>query len=80
MCFFDEPDETKQPIQESRDLGIMLYDIFDQHSHFPIVTSSKKSEKNLDSYAPSYFHAYMINGIVKIPEYDSMEVFRRKEE
>lgn len=80
MCFFDEPDESKQPIQESRDLGIMLYDIFDQHRHFPIVTSNKKSEKNLDSYAPSYFHAYMINGIVKIPEYDSMEVFRQKGE
>lgn len=80
MCFFDEPDQSKKPIQESRDLGIMLYDIFDQHSHSPIVTSSKNKERNLRSYAPSYFHAYMINGFVKIPEYDSVEVFKQKEE
>lgn len=80
MCFFDEPDERKKPIRESRDFGIMLYDIFDQHKHSPIMTSNKKSEKNLESYAPSYFHAYMINGTVTIPKYDSIEVFRQKEE
>lgn len=83
MCFFDEPDDSRTPIQESRDLGIVLYDIFDQHRHTPIVTSIKKAENNSESYAPSYFHAYMINGIVKIPDYDSLEVFkqiRQKEE
>ena len=79
MCFFDEPDETKKPVPDSRDLGIMLYDIFDQHRHSPLVTSGKRSEIDLRSYAPSYFHAYMINGIVKIPDYDSPEVFRQKE-
>lgn len=79
MCFFDEPDDKKNQIQESMDLGIMLYDIFDQHQHNPIFTSNKKSENNTDSYGPSYFHAYMINGVVKIPAYDSVEVFKQKE-
>ena len=32
------------------------------------MTSVKKAENNSESYAPSYFHAYMINGIVKIIE------------
>lgn len=78
MCFFDEPDETRQPLPESKDLGIMLYDIFDIDNNQAIITSSSKSKATRGSYSPAYFHAYMINGVVNIPDYHSREILREE--
>ena len=42
MCFFAPVDESKSPIQDSRDMGIMLYDIFDPRSIEPLDTEKRK--------------------------------------
>ena len=78
MCYFSEPDMTMQPISESADFGIMLYDVFD--------ITKDNSEKTLDTRKKSlnlctcvsFFHAEMNNGIVKIPEWDSDEIYIKK--
>ncbi len=57
----------------SKDLGIMVYDPFDFHNITPIVTGKNPQ---MDAYKPSFFHAYMINGHINVPEYDSPEVFK----
>ncbi len=73
MCFFSPVDETKVPLNESRDMGIMLYDIFDPWSLEPLDTEHKTGRIQV-----TYYHPYMINGHVHVPEYDSPEVFGRK--
>ena len=75
MCFFAPVDESKSPIQDSRDMGIMLYDIFDPRSIEPLDT-----EKRTGKTQVTYYHPYMINGHISVPVYDSPEVFGRKEE
>ena len=75
MCFFAPVDESKSPIQDSRDMGIMLYDIFDPRSIEPL-----DMEKRTGKTQVTYYHPYMINGHISVPVYDSPEVFGRKEE
>lgn len=76
ICFFSPVDETKMPISESLDLGITLYDIFDIRDNIPLDTSKKNASGHI---AVSYYHPYMIAGVIKVPEYESKEVFRIKE-
>lgn len=71
MAFFGPPDYTIKPIQESRDLGIMLYDIFDIRTAIPLDTYN-----NTGSISPSYYHARMQDGIIMVPDYESDEVLK----
>ncbi len=73
MCFFAPADENRNPIQESRDLGIMLYDIFDLNSIEPLDTGEKTGSVNV-----TYYHPFMINGHISVPVYGSPEVFSAK--
>jgi CRISPR-associated protein Cas5d len=66
VCYFDNPGDLK-PIEESLDLGIMLYDVFDLHK-FEVT---KKAEPYI-----SLFHAKMENGVIEIPEFDSELVLK----
>ena len=66
VCYFDEPSNI-QPIQESADFGLMLYDVFDLHK----FAVTKKAEPYI-----SLFHAEMKNGVITVPEYDSDSVWK----
>lgn len=72
MCFFAPVDDKMTPIQESKDLGIMLYDIFDITQNDVIDTGKKKTSATIK---PSYYHPYMINGVINVPEWGSKEIF-----
>ncbi|MBQ6416203.1 MAG: type I-C CRISPR-associated protein Cas5 [Butyrivibrio sp.] len=74
ICYFSPVDESKEPLHESRDMGIMLYDIFDPWSTEPLDT-----EKGTGSIQVTYYHPFMINGHINVPKYNSPEVFGRKE-
>lgn len=76
ICFFAPVDETKEPIPLSMDLGVTLYDIFDIRDNIPLDTSKKNASGHI---AVSYYHPYMINGVIKVPEFESKEVFRIRE-
>ena len=71
-AFFSQPDPDMKPIQESRDLGIMLYDIFDIKGTTPLNTATGEG-----SIEPSYYHATMINGVIIVPNYESFEVLKK---
>lgn len=64
-CYFEESDGVRQPIQESMDAGMILYDIFGPGD--VEVTQKVKSHISL-------FHAVMEQGVILIPPYDSEEV------
>ncbi|MDR0891074.1 MAG: type I-C CRISPR-associated protein Cas5c, partial [Mediterranea sp.] len=53
-------EEADKPIDETRDLGIMLYDI----------------DFNADGNPSMYFRAKMENGVILVPSKDSKEVLR----
>ncbi len=73
MCFFLPPDVNMIPIQESKDLGVMLYDIFSITNNIPLDTDNKKISGKIE---PSYYHPYMINGVINVPRWGSKEIFR----
>lgn len=58
---------TAQPIHDSMDAGLMVYDIFDLHDS----SVKKKTQTKL-----SLFHAVMNHGVIEIPPYDSPEVLK----
>lgn len=66
VCYFDIPSD-KEPIKDSQDLGLMLYDVFDLHSN----TVDKKCNSFI-----SLYHAKMENGIIFVPDFDSDEVVK----
>lgn len=72
MCFFGPVDENKKPISDNQDIGIMLYDIFDSFAMEPLDTEKKTGSINV-----TYYHPYMINGHINVPNSDSQEVFRK---
>ena len=53
--------ETASPIQESRDLGFMLYDLD--------FTDPKDIQ-------PMFYRPKMVNGVIEVPHPDSKEVFK----
>ncbi|MCC8042466.1 MAG: hypothetical protein LIO69_02960 [Oscillospiraceae bacterium] len=67
ICYFDTPDYSIKPINESMDLGLMLYDVFDlddfevRKKTTPMVT---------------LFNAKMVNGVIEIPDFHSDSVIR----
>lgn len=62
VCYFEESDGTRPPIDVSMDLGLMVYDVFDLHKY----KLTKKAQPRL-----SLYHAVMEHGVVEVPPYDS---------
>ncbi|MCR5732959.1 MAG: type I-C CRISPR-associated protein Cas5c [Sphaerochaetaceae bacterium] len=63
-CFFRlvDPDTLPAvPIKETRDLGIMLYDL---------------DYTDPDNIKPAFFRAKLNDGVIDVPEWDSKEVYR----
>ena len=67
VAYFEESDGSRPPIQESMDLGLMVYDVFDRHDW----AVRKKAKPIL-----SLYHARMENGVIEVPPYDSPEVLK----
>lgn len=67
VAYFEESDETREPIPVDMDAGIMVYDIFNLHDY----EVRKKVCPKL-----SLFHAVMQQGVVRVPPYDSPEVWK----
>ena len=67
VCYFEESDGTRQPIQQSMDAGLMVYDLFGPDD----VEVTKKVKIRM-----SLFHAVMENGVIQVPPYDSPEVLK----
>ncbi len=67
VCYFEESDGTRTPIDVSMDLGLMVYDVFDLHDY----SVRKKTKPNL-----SLYHAVMEHGVIHVPDYDSDEVMK----
>lgn len=67
VCYFEESDGTRSPIQQSMDAGLMVYDLFAPDD----VEATKKTKIKM-----SLFHAVMENGVILIPPYDSPEVLK----
>lgn len=67
VCYFEESDGTRQPIHQSMDAGLMLYDLFTPED----VEVTKKNSVRM-----SLFHAQMQDGVILIPPYDSPEVLK----
>jgi CRISPR-associated protein Cas5d len=60
----DDPERERQlhpPIEETRDLGIMLYDL---------------DYTNPESPEPLFFRAQMNQGTITIPQFNSSEILR----
>lgn len=66
-AYFEESDGVRTPIEDSIDVGLMVYDIFDLHDY----SVRKKTKAKL-----SLFHAVMKNGVIEVPPYDSPEVLK----
>ena len=74
MAYFKMPDYDMTPINESRDLVYMLYDVFNITRNEKLDTSG---EGNADEViSPSFYHAVMRNGIIQVPGWDSGEIRR----
>ena len=58
---------TRKPIAEDRDLGLMVYDVFDLHDY----SIDKKTKPSV-----SLYHAVMKNGVIEVPPYDSDAVLK----
>lgn len=69
FIYCEDNQNFKPPIKWSRDLGYMLYDVFDL----------SKPGKNNSSPNISLFHAIVKDGVMEIPEYSSSEVLKGKE-
>ena len=67
VCYFEESDGIRKPIDESRDLGLMVYDVFDPRD----CSVSKKANPKL-----SLYHARMEHGVINVPPYESEEVLK----
>lgn len=67
VAYFEESDGMRQPISDSMDVGIMVYDLFGPED----VAVQKKTKPQL-----SLFHAVMENGVIRVPPYDSPEVLK----
>jgi len=53
--------DVDQPIEDTRDLGFMLYDM---------------DYSNAKNISPMFFHAKVINGVIQVPQHDSQEVLK----
>lgn len=56
-----------EPIQDSMDAGLMVYDVFDLHDNSVKAKTTPKL---------SLFHAVMEHGVIEVPPYDSPDVLK----
>lgn len=66
-AYFEWDSSGRQPIEETADLGFMVYDVFNLHKWD--VTKQTEPEVSL-------FHARLNEGVMEIPPYDSPEVLK----
>lgn len=66
VCYFGEPTDA-QPIPDTLDLGIMLYDVFDLHKY----EVTPKAEPFV-----TVFEAKLENGVMDVPDFDSGQVLK----
>ncbi|MBQ9907270.1 MAG: type I-C CRISPR-associated protein Cas5 [Oscillospiraceae bacterium] len=66
VCYFSEPTDA-QPIPDTLDLGIMLYDVFDLHRY----EVTPKAEPFV-----TVFEAKLENGVLHVPDFDSGQVLK----
>ena len=66
VCYFSEPTDTV-PIDETRELGVMLYDVFDLHRY----EVTPKAEPFV-----SVFEARLEHGVMEVPDFDSPLVLK----
>ena len=66
VCYFDEATDV-EPVNESMDIGFMLYDVFDLHKY--------EVTKTTEPFV-SVFHAVLENGVMIVPDFDSSEVLK----
>lgn len=66
VCYFGEP-TVQEPIPDSLDLGIMLYDVFDLHKY----KITEKAEPFV-----SVFHARLELGVMEVPPFDNEQVLK----
>lgn len=67
VCYFEESDGSRKPIDVSMDLGLMVYDVFDPQDY----QVHKDVQPKL-----SLYHAVMEHGVIRVPDYDSDEVLK----
>ena len=65
VCYFEESDGSRPPIQQSMDAGLMIYDLFTPDD----VEITRKATPKM-----SLYHAVMNNGVILVPPYESPEV------
>jgi len=66
VCYFEEATDA-EPINETMDIGFMLYDVFDLHKYGVTKTAEP---------FVSVFHAVLENGVMIVPDYNSCEVLK----
>ena len=66
-AYYEESDGTRPPIDDSMDLGFMVYDVFDPRD----CIVRKKAQPNL-----SLYHAVMEHGVIQVPPYESPDVLK----
>ncbi len=66
VCYFDEATDV-EPVNESMDIGFMLYDVFDLHKY--------EVTKTTEPFV-SVFHAVLENGVMIVPDFDRSEVLK----
>ena len=67
VCYFEESDGSRPPIDVSMDLGLMVYDVFDLHDEQVRKVTKPKI---------SLYHAVMEHGVIRVPDYDSEDVLK----
>lgn len=67
VCYFEESDGTRPPIDQSMDLGLMVYDVFDLHDY---------KLRRVTKPRLSLYHAVMEHGVIRVPDFDSDEVLK----
>lgn len=67
VCYFEESDGIIEPIADSADFGLMVYDVFGPED----VEVTKKTKSHV-----SLYHAVMEHGVILVPPYDSPEVLK----
>lgn len=66
-AYFEWGNSERKAIAENMDLGLMVYDVFNLHKWG--ITKQAEPEVSL-------FHAYLNEGVVEVPPYDSPEVLK----
>ena len=66
-AYFEWGSGPGEPIDVTMDLGLMVYDVFNLHKW----GVTKQAEPDI-----SLFHAYLNQGVLEVPPYDSPEVLK----